>query len=65
MIAYCDYIAHRVQEGLRDDTESLLGKVFPTKMDLSSEGYFVSPTKTIYLTDRFGKEYKITIEEKS
>jgi len=63
MIAYCDYIAHRVQQGLKDDTESLLGKVNPTKMDLSREGVFISPKKTIYLTDKFGKEYKITIEE--
>ena len=63
MIAYCDYIAYRCQEGLRDDSESLLGKVQPTKMDLSPEGYFVSPKKTIQLVDRNGKAYKITIEE--
>lgn len=63
MLAHCDYIAYRIQEGLRGDTQHLLGKVQPTKMDLSPEGFFQSPTKTIYLTDKFGSKYKITVEQ--
>lgn len=63
MMAYCDYIAYRIQEGLRGDTENLLGNVQPTKMDLSPEGYFVSPKKTINITDKFGKKYVVTVEE--
>lgn len=63
MIAYCDYIAYLVQNGLREDSENLIGKVQPTKMDLSEEGYFNSPTKIIELTDSFGSKYKVTIEQ--
>ena len=65
MVAYCDYIAHLVQLGLRleNDTESLLKGTESTKLDLSEEGYFLSTKKTIPVVDKNGKRYKITIEE--
>ena len=37
-MVYCDYIAHRIQEGLRNDTEKLLDRSFPTKYDLDPAG---------------------------
>lgn len=63
MFAYCDYIAHLVQRGLRNDSENLLGSVGTTKLDLSESGSFRSTKKTIVLTDKFSKSYRITVEE--
>jgi hypothetical protein len=63
MFAYCDYIAHLVQQGLRHDTEHLLGSVGTTKLHLSESGSFLSTKKTIVLTDKFSKSYRITVEE--
>jgi hypothetical protein len=63
MVAYCDYIAHLLQKGLREDTEHLLGKVQPTKLDLNEAGTFLSTKKTIVVTDKYQKTYRITVEE--
>lgn len=63
MVAYCDYIAHLVQQGLREDSESLLKQVSPTKLHLGENGEFISPTKTVMVTDRYGKQYRIRVEE--
>ena len=63
-LAYCDYIAHLIQKGLRNDTEHMLETVGATKMDLDPVGgYFVSPKKAITVHDRQGKAYVITVEE--
>lgn len=63
-LAYCDYIAHLIQKGLRLDTENLLDKVHPTKLDLDPVGgWFVSPKKMITVLDTQGKAYVITVEE--
>jgi len=62
-LAYCDYIAHLVQQGLRNDTEHLLDKVGTTKYDLDKNGAFVSPAKSITLWDRQGKAYIVSIQE--
>jgi len=63
-MVYCDYIAHRIQEGLRNDTEKLLDRASPTKYDLDSVGGWLKSTrKEIRVTDRHGKSYRITVEE--
>ena len=63
-MVYCDYIAHRIQEGLRNDTEKLLDRSFPTKYDLDPDGGWLKSTrKEIRVTDRYGKSYRITVEE--
>jgi oligoendopeptidase F len=66
LMSYCDYIAHLIQSTLKiEDTneEKLLASVGRTKMDLSESGSFMSTKKTIDVEDRFGKKYRITVEE--
>ena len=66
LMAYCDYIAHLIQSSLKvEDTneQSLLSSVGHDKMDLNANGSFVSTKKTIDVEDRFGKKYRITVEE--
>lgn len=67
LLAYCDYIADRVQKGLRDDSykeSSLINYVDRVEMDLHpEEGYFQSTKKTIRVQDTNGKWYLVTVEE--
>ena len=63
-VAYCDYIAHTIVGNLKaNDTERLLANVSRPKYDLTPEGGFKSTKKTIEVSDRFGKNYRITVEE--
>lgn len=65
-IAYCDYIAHLIQSGLKvadAEQSKLLSSVGPTRMDLSPEGALMSTAKTIEVEDRGGKKYLITVRE--
>lgn len=66
-LAYCDYIAHRIHHALLDshaDTEKLIDRVGSVQLDLHPElGYFLTTKKTIELTDRNGKRYRVTVEE--
>ena len=62
--AYCDYIAHLIVGNLKaNDTEKLLASVGRPQLDLSPEGSFRSTKKTIDVEDRFGKKYRVTVEE--
>ena len=65
MTAYCDYIAHFIRKGLlKHDAGSIIGLIGPIEMDLHpTGGYFMTPKKTIEMTDFQNKKYKITIEE--
>ena len=65
MIAYCDYIAHTIKKTLVvSDEENMLSTVGSVKLDLHPEqGYFLSTKKTIEVVDKYGKQYKITVEE--
>tara|TARA_B110000285_G_scaffold183323_1_gene207454 strand:+ start:126 stop:332 length:207 start_codon:yes stop_codon:yes gene_type:complete len=65
MIAYCDKIAQVVRKSLLGyDPDNIIGLIGPIEMDLHPTGkYFVSPKKTIEMTDFQNKKYKITIEE--
>lgn len=63
-VAYCDYIAHTISKELKaNDTERLLSSVGRPQFDITPEGKFASTKKTIMVSDRFGKQYKITVEE--
>ena len=66
MMAYCDYIATLISANLKfvdNSSEKLLSSVGKMQYDLSSEGSFASTKKTIAVEDRFGKKYRITVEE--
>mgnify|MGYP003345088403 CR=1 FL=1 len=64
IIAYCDYIANLIVGNLKaNDTERLLASVSKPKYDLTEEGSFKSTKKTIEVEDRYGKQYRITVEE--
>jgi len=67
MLAYCDYIANKIQESLREDSykeQSLINYVDKINWDLHpEEGYMLSTTKTINIQDVNEKRYRITIEE--
>jgi hypothetical protein len=63
-IAYCDYIAHVIKTNLLvNDSEKLLDEVGNIQFDLGIEGEFNSTMKTINVSDIFGKQYRITIQE--
>lgn len=66
IIAYCDYIAHLISTELKridTDAEKLISSVGRVQYDLGFEGEFCSTMKTIDVEDRFGKQYRITIQE--
>jgi len=63
-VAYCDYIAHTIVGNLKtNDTERLLASVSRPQYDLTETGAFASTKKTIMVEDRFGKKYRVTVEE--
>lgn len=63
-VAYCDYIAHLISKELKaNDYERLLSSVSRPQFDLTPTGGFRSTKKTIEVEDRFGKKYRITVEE--
>lgn len=63
-LAYCDYIAHTISKELKaNDSERLLSSVSRPQYDLTPTGGFASTKKTIDVEDRFGKKYRITVEE--
>lgn len=65
-IAYCDYIAWLISTELKalDTTgQKLLASVGRVQFDLGHHDEFLSTSKTIDVEDRFGKQYRITIQE--
>lgn len=66
LIAYCDYIAYLIQSNIKAlDTESekLLSAVSRIQFDIGANNEYCSTAKTIDVEDRFGKQYRITIQE--
>ena len=64
VMAYCDYIAATISANLKsNDSERMLSSVSRPQLDLSPEGSFRSTKKTILVEDRYGKQYKVTVEE--
>ena len=65
-MAYCDYIAHLISKNIKavDTTsEKLLSSVSHPQYDVGEDGLFRSSKKTVEVEDRFGKKYRITVEE--
>ena len=64
-LVYCDFIADQIKRYLlQGDWQHILVSVGPVKMDLHpTEGWFVSTKKTIEVTDRNGRKYRVTVEE--
>jgi len=63
-VVYCDYIAHLISKELKaNDHERLLSSVSRPQFDLTPTGGFRSTKKTIEVEDRFGKKYRVTVEE--
>jgi hypothetical protein len=66
-LAYCDYIAMLIcVELLRADRENqgFLESMSSPKSDLDENGVLMSTMKIIHVTDRQGKDYTITVEER-
>ena len=64
--AYCDYIAWLIATNLKAaDTvhEKLLSSVGSIELHTGISGQYLSTKKTIKVEDRFGKRYRIIIEE--
>jgi hypothetical protein len=63
-LVYCDYIANVISKELKvNDTERLIASVSRPKYDVTESGAFASTKKTIDVEDRFGKKYRVTVEE--
>ena len=66
IIAYCDYIAHLISMEIKNADYSymrLLEKAGRAFYDLGPKGEFASTKKTLFITDVYGKKYRITVEE--
>jgi len=65
MIAYCDFIAHKIKEAFNNDKpDNLIESVDAIKWDLHpEEGYMLSTDKSIQMTDFNGKKYLVTVTE--
>lgn len=68
MLAYCDFVADRVQKGLVNVMNDALQPVRLTEVskvswDLGPQGEFASTKKTLFVADQNGKRYRVTVEE--
>ena len=64
MLAYCDYIAALIRGNLKaNDVDKLLASVSAPRLHLAASGSFLSTKKTLDVEDRYGKKYKVTVEE--
>ncbi len=67
IISYCDFIADRIRRCLVRSSQDPLEPVHLTDIgrveyDVGGRGEFRSTTKTIYLWDSTGNEYRVTVE---
>jgi hypothetical protein len=60
-LRYCDKIADTAVRALRDD--SFFQNVTGMRFDMNDDGTLRSTKKTIYVTDMYGSNYKVTVEE--
>ncbi len=60
-LVYCDYIADSISKSLKTHDPMLSNVSYP-KMDLTPEGYFKSTKKTISVEDKYGTQYRVTVE---
>jgi hypothetical protein len=65
MVAYCDYIANKIEKSLCDSsTSEYIKDVDCVQWDLDKNGAFQSTKKRIEVMDVNGKKYLVTVEEK-
>lgn len=63
-MAYCDYIAHIMKQGLSMlDKDKMVLAIGVTTYDTDANGSFVSTKKTFKVKDTQGKTYTVTVEE--
>jgi hypothetical protein len=63
-MAYCDYIAHVMKQGLSMlDNKKLISAVGVINYDTDTNGSFVSTKKSFKVKDMQGKAYTVTVEE--
>ena len=67
-LAYCDKIADTIQKALKVavalDQDKIIADVGRIEWDLHpTEGYFLSPKKSMIVHDMNGKAYSVVIEE--
>lgn len=63
-LAYCDYIAHVMKQGLSMlDNKKLISAVGVINFDTNADGSFMSTKKTFKVKDMQGKTYIVTVEE--
>lgn len=61
---YCYYIAHNIWNGLISNADrELLPQISNIKLDLNVEGSLVTTNKYIYVADKHGTQYMITVEQ--
>lgn len=60
-LRYCDKIADTTVQALRND--SFFQNVTGMRLDMNPDGSFRSTKKTIYVVDKYGSKYKVTVEE--
>jgi hypothetical protein len=63
--SYCDKIAATIFDALKArDPDGIIVNVGPVQWDLHpTEGYLLSPQKTLEVTDRNGNRYLVTVED--
>lgn len=64
ILSYCDYIAATCARALDEDLIGLVSSVRGPQLDLHpTEGYMLSTAKKLTVTDRWGKQYRILVEQ--
>lgn len=64
ILSYCDYIAATCAQALDEDLIGLVSSVRGPQLDLHpTEGYMLSTAKKLTVTDRWGKQYRILVEQ--
>lgn len=63
-LAYCDFIADVAKRALQKDDTCIIREVGHVKADLHPEGgYLLTMKKTLDVSDRNGRKYRVTVEE--
>lgn len=61
--AYCDFIARKIKQAINMPDNDIIAGCGSVKFDLDEDGALRSTMKTLFVADRNGKQYKITVEE--
>ena len=61
--AYCAKIAKVIKDAMAVENDGIIQGCTSIKLDLDEDGVFLSTKKTMWIVDKNGKHYKITVEE--